>query len=137
MVEHGIDKPFMITFLGRWRSKCETKENCEAAYNSQNGPDKNKDSIGDHLEKFITDLKKNKYGFQNSGLDSKDSNDCFHYAMLTSREEKDIQNPDSDYLYTFYGSKHGNPDVPKTEMAKSDSKHKYVLSYCQRVTYII
>ena len=134
MIEHGIDKPFMITFLGRWRSKCKTKEDCKAAYNSQCGPDKKKYSIGDHLEDFITDLKNNKYTFQNTGLDSEDLNVCFHYAMLTSKEEKEIQNPDSDFLLTFFDD---NPDVPKTEMAKSDSKHKYVSSICKRVTYII
>ena len=129
MIEHGIDKPFMITFLMRWRSKCVTKEDCEAAYNSQY-----RDSIGDNLEKFITDLKNNNYGFQNAGLDSKDAYDCFHYAMLTRQEEKEIQNPDSDFLWSFFDD---NPDVPKTEMAKSDSKHKYVRSRCVRVTYII
>ena len=134
MIEHGIDQPFMITFLGRWRSECEIKEDCEAAYNSQCGPDNNKDSIWDHLEDFITDLKNNKYSFQNTGLDSEDLNVCFHYAMLNSKEEKEIQNPDSDFLLTFFDD---NPDVPKTKMAKSDSKHKYVSSICKRVTYII
>ena len=134
MIEYGIYKPFMITFFGRRRFKCETKEDFEAAYNSWHGPYKNKDSMGDNLEIFITDLKNNKYCFQNVGLDSKDAYDCFHYAMLTSQEEKEIKNPDSDFLWTFYDS---NPDVPMTEMAKSDSKHKYVRSRCIRVTYII
>jgi len=130
MIEHGIDKPFMITFLRRKRLQCRTKEDCEAAFNSEY-----KYSIGDNLENFITDLKNNKYGFQNAGLDSEDSHDCFHYAMLTRQEEKEIQIPDSDFLLTFYHN--DNPDVPKIKMAKSDSKHKYVRSYCKRVTYII
>ena len=129
MIEHAIDKPFMITFLTGSRSECVTKEDCEAAYNSQY-----RDSIGDNLEKFITDLKNNNYGFQNAGLDSKDAYDCFHYAMLTRQEEKEIKNPVSDFLATFESM---NPDVPKTEMAKSDSKHKYVRSDCVRATYII
>ena len=129
MIEHGIDKPFMITFLGRYRSNCETKEDCVAAYNSQY-----RGSIGDNLENFIIDLNNNKYGFQNAGLDSKDAHDCFHYAMLTRQEEKEIKNPVSDFLATFESM---NPDVPKTEMAKSDSKHKYVRSDCVRATYII
>ena len=129
MIEHGIDKPFMITFLGGYRSKCKTKEDFEADFNSRYS-----DSIGDNFENFITDLKNNKYGFQNAGLDSMDSSYCFHYAMLTGQEEKDLQNPDSDLLLTFQSK---NPDVPKTEMAKSDSKHKYVHSECTRVTYII
>ena len=101
---------------------------------SQYGTDKHKDSIGDHLENFISELKSNKYCFENAGLDSMDSYGCFHYAMLTSKEEKEIQNPDSDFLWTFYNP---NPDVSKTKMAKSDSKHKYVASYCTRTTYII
>ena len=145
MIEHAIDKPFMITFLRRTRSKCVTKEDCEAAYNSQYGPDSSiwsslsmwspeEDSIGDHLENFITDLKNNKYRFENAGLDSMDTNGCFHFAMLTDKEEKEIQNPDSDFLVTFPNL---NPDVPKTEMAKSDSKHKYVRSFCVRSSYII
>ena len=134
MIENGIDKPFMITFLERWRSQCETKEDFEAAYNSQNGIDKYKDSIGDNLDNFITDLKNNKCGFQNAGLDSEDTNDCFHFAMLTSQEENEIRNPNSHFLWTFYDS---NPDVSKTKMAKSDSKHKYIRSKCKRVTYII
>ena len=60
----------MITFLRRRRFQCQTKEDCEAAYNSQYGPEKDYDSIGDNLENFIEDLKNNKYGFQNAGLDS-------------------------------------------------------------------
>ena len=143
MIEHGIDKPFMITFLWRIRGQCGTIEDYEAAHNSpyilsfpwgQRGTDKNKDSIGDHLENFISELKSNKYCFENAGLDSMDSYGCFHYAKLTSKEEKEIQNPDSDFLVTFPNT---NPDVPKTEMAKSDSKHKYVRSFCVRSTYII
>ena len=145
MMEHGIDKPFMITFLWRMRVKCETKEDYETAHYSPchintpwpwgtYGTDNDKDSIGDHLENFITDLKNNKYCFENAGLDSMDTNGCFHFAMLTDQEEKEIQNPDSDFLVTFPNL---NPDVPKTEMAKSDSKHKYVRSFCVRSTYII
>merc|ERR1719259_874306 len=106
----------MITFLWRRRSQCETREDCEAVYNSQYGPDKDKDSIGDNLDNFITDLKNNKYGFQNAGLASKDSNDCFHFAKLTSQEEKEIKKPDSDFLWTFNDD---NPDVSKTKMEKS------------------
>ena len=134
MIEHGIEKPFMITFLRRRRLQCKTKEDCEAAYNSQNLPHHAKDSIGDNLDNFIADLKNNKFCFKNAGFDSEDSYDCFHFAMLTCQEEKEIKNPDSDFLWTFPKN---NPDVPKTEMAKSDSKHKYVYSECKRVTYII
>jgi len=128
MIEHGFNKPFMITFLWRKRAQCETKEDYEAAH-------KDKDSIGDNLENFISDLKSNKYCFENAGLDSMDSYDCYHYAMLTSKEEQEIQNPDSDFLWTFLNF--SDPDVSKTKMAKSDSKHKYVASYCTRTTYII
>ena len=134
MIEHGINKPFMITFLRRRRMQCKTQEDFEAAYNSQYGIDKDKDSIADNLDNFIMDLKNNKYCFENAGLDSEDSNDCFHFAKLTSKEEQEIQNPNSDFVDTFWKR---NPDVPKTEMAKSDSKHKYVRSECKRVTYII
>ena len=143
MIEHGIDKPFMITFLGRYRFQCGTKEDYVEFYhspyhgNTQLGPigtGKEKDSIGNDLENFIEDLKSNKYCFENSGLDSMETNRCFHFAMLTNQEEKDIQNPDSDFLHTFFND---NPDVSKTEMAKSDSRHKYVRSNCIRVTYII
>ena len=142
MIEHGIDKPFMITFLWRVRGQCKAKEDYEAAQNSPYfiknaygpyGTDKDKDSIGDHLENFITNLKNNKYCFENAGLDSGYTTGCFHFAMLTDKEEKEIQNPDSDFLVTFPNL---NPDVPKTEMAKSDSKHKYVRSFCVRSTYI-
>ena len=133
----------MITFLWRVRSLCKAKEDYVETYkspyheNTQMGPtgiDWGKDSLGNDLENFIEDLKNNKYCFENSGLDSLEENRCFHFAMLTDQEEKDIQNPDSDFLYTFFIL---NPDVPKTDMAKSDSKHKYVRSYCTRATYII
>ena len=143
MIEYGIDKPFMITFLWRQRNKCGTKEDYETAHDSPYhintpwgayGTDKNKNSIGDHLENFIADLKSNKFCFENAGLGSMDTNSCFHFAMLTDQEEKEIQNPDSDFLVTFPNT---NPDVPKAEMAKSDSKHKYVRSFCVRSTYII
>ena len=143
MIEHGIDEPFMITFLWRMRDRCKAKEDYVETFKSpyhrntqmgQNGIDKEKDSLGNDLENFIEDLKNNKYCFANSGLDSMETNHCFHFAMLTDQEQKDIQNPDSDFLHTFVDL---NPDVPKTDMAKSDSKHKYVRSYCIRATYII
>ena len=66
MIEHGIDKPFMITFLGRYRFQCGTKEDYVEFYhspyhgNTQLGPigtGKEKDSIGNDLENFIEDLK--------------------------------------------------------------------------------
>ena len=141
MMEHGIDKPFMITFLWRLRDQCQTKEDYVTANYSPHHiktlrtfTNIYKDSIGDHLETFIADLKNNKYCFENAGLDSMETNGCFHFAMLTDQEEKDIQNPDSDFVWTFYNT---NPDVPKDEMSKSDSKHKYVRSHCVRATYII
>ena len=78
--------------------------------------------------------KTNKYCFENAGLDSLEINGCFHYVMLTDQEEKEIKNPDSDYLLTFQST---NSDVPRTEMTKSDSKHMYVRSYCIWSAYII
>ena len=90
MIEYGIDKPFMITFLWRQRNKCGTKEDYETAHDSPYhintpwgayGTDKNKNSIGDHLENFIADLKTNKFCFENAGLGSMDTNSCFHFAM--------------------------------------------------------
>ena len=143
MIENGIHKPFMITFLWRMRVQCRTKEDYEAAHYSPYhidspwgpyGTDEAKDSIGDHLENFIAELKNNIYCYEFAGLDSMVTNRCFHFAMLTDREEKEIQNPDSDFIWTFSKP---NSDVPMTEMAKSDSKHKYVRSYCVRSSYII
>jgi len=135
MIEHGIDKPFMITFVWRIRELCRTKEEYEAAYNSEcKTGDKYRDSIGDHLENFIEDLKNNKYCFENLGLESRDTNAYFHYAMLTRDEERKIKIPNSDFLMTFNNR---SPDVPDVKMAKSDSNHKYVRSHCVRSTYII
>ena len=143
MIEHGIDKPFMITFLWRMRYICKAKEDYVETYNSPYhvntqfgtiGTNEEKDSIGNDLENFIEDLKNNKYCFENAGLYSMETNHCFHFAMLTDQEEKEIQNPDSDFLMTF---NHSDPDVPKTQMAKSDSKHKYARSFCIRATYVI
>ena len=135
MIEHGIHKPFMITFVWRIRDLCRTKEEYEAAYNSEcKTGDKYRDSIGDHLENFIEDLKNNKYCFENLGLESMDTSGYFHYAMLTRQEEREIKIPDSDFLNTFFDR---NPDVPDVKMAKSDSNHKYVRSSCVRSTYII
>ena len=66
MIEYGIDKPFMITFLWRQRNKCGTKEDYETAHDSPYhintpwgayGTDKNKDSIGDHLDLSSRTLK--------------------------------------------------------------------------------
>ena len=142
MIEHGIDKPFMITFLFRVRHQCKPKEDYVETYDTQNHintkypieTDKEKGSIGNDLENFIEDLKNNQYSFENAGLDSMETNHSFHFAMLTDQQEKDIQNPDSDFLHTFFDA---YPDVSKTEMAKSESKHKYVRSHCVRATYII
>ena len=127
MTEYGIHKPFMITFLWRWRNNCKVLEVRDEAYNS-------KMSIGENLENFITDIKNNHYKYENKGLESKDRQDSFHFTMLTPQEQRELKILDDEFLQTFLNE---NPDIPKTEMEKSDSNHKYVHSRGVRVNYII
>ena len=148
MIDYGIHQPFMITFLWRMRGGCMVKEDCEAEYKGQDNiriskmyknvhfvrQSSTRTSIGDNLENFIENIKTNYYSFDNEGLESEDSHCCFHHAMLTPQEEREIKIPDNDFLMTFNSE---NPDVSIFEMEKSDSSHKYVGSYCVRSTYII
>ena len=148
MIKHGLHKPFMITFLWRMRGGCMAKEDCEAELKGQDNTrtsllyknvhsvrqSSTRTSIGDNLENFIEKIKTNSYSFENAGLESNESYRCFHHAMLTPQEEREIKIPENEFLMTFNCE---NPDVPAFEIEKSDSNHKYVGSYCVRSTYII
>ena len=148
MIKHGLHKPFMITFLWRMRGGCMAKEDCEAEFKGQDNTrtsllyknvhsvrqSSTRTSIGDNLENFIEKIKTNSYSFENAGLESNESYRCFHHAMLTPQEEREIKIPENEFLMTFNCE---NPDVPAFEIEKSDSNHKYVGSYCVRSTYII
>ena len=126
MTEYRIQKPFMITFLWRWRGDCKVLEIRDAAYKSEM-------SIGENLENYITGIKNNNYRYENKGLES-ERLDSFLYTMLTPQEERKLNNLDDEFLLTFLRE---NPDIPKNELEKSDSNHKYVHSRGVRVTYII
>ena len=62
------------------KKKCRVKEEYEAPYNSEcktggfsPATGECRDSIGDHLENYIEDIKNNKYCFENLGLESNDT----------------------------------------------------------------
>ena len=48
MIEHGIYKPFMITFLWRCRNKCVTKEVCDETYQSESEVSVGRDGSGEN-----------------------------------------------------------------------------------------
>ena len=54
--------------------------------------------------------------------------------MLSPEEKRKLAISDNDYLKTFHNH---DPDIPKAEMAKSESKSKYAFSLCRRATYNI
>ena len=63
----------------------------------------------------------------------------YFIPKLTEEEKKLVEQKDESHLMTYF--KHAilgeNPDVPKEEMDKSESKSKFVLGSCIRNSYLL
>ena len=95
-------------------------------------------SLGDDIENFASrsrslGIKFDEISHLNLGLSS------FHLALLKREDQKKIDNENEEFLLTFrdYALFDQNPDVPKAKMEVSESKSKYIISRCERVTFVL
>ena len=134
MTRVGLKKG-MVSFLQQHRYRCVTKEKYEQLYENGGEIDggRTKLSLGDDLEDFLNRIKNNEIHDHELGQEDNWIN-TFHLSMLSPEEKRKLAISDNDYLKTFHNH---DPDIPKTEMAKSESKSKYAFSLCRRATYII
>ena len=58
----------------------------------------------------------------------------FYFAKLTDEEMILLNNKDEDYLRTFLVYPYENPDVDEDEMELSESKSKFALYFCVRIS---
>ena len=134
MAKFGL-KRGMITFLYKYRHHCVTKETYEQLY-KQGGEingDKMMLSLGDDLEDFLNSIKNNKIYQEDYWINT------FHLSLLSPDQKRRLAINDSlhqlnpslfDYMmFPLH-------DVPKNEMAKSESKSKYAFSKCTRGTFM-
>ena len=134
MARFGLKKG-MVSFLQRHRFHCVTKEKYEELYEKGGQIDGTKMelSLGDDLEDFLNRIKNNEIHDHELGPGDNLIN-TFHLSLLSSGQKRKLAINDDDYRKTFHNH---DPDVPKKEMAKSESKSKYAFSLCRRGTYII
>ena len=136
MARFGL-KRGMVSFLFKERFHCVTKETCEQLY-KQGGQirgDKMELSFGDDLEDFLNRIKNNE--IRDHDYDPESWTHTFHLSLLTPDQKRKLAINDIDYNHTFSQYFTRSHDVPKEEMAKSESKSKYAFSKCTRGTYII
>ena len=134
MTRVGLKKG-MVSFLQKHRYRCVTKEKYEQLYENGGEIDggRTKLSLGDDLEDFLNRIKNNEIHDHELGQEDNWIN-TFHLSMLSPEQKRKLAISDNDYLKTFHNH---DPDIPKTEMAKSESKSKYAFSLCRRATYNI
>ena len=136
MLRFGLKKG-MISFIEEERYHCITNEECQQLYR-QGGQIHGKDlwlSFGDDLENFLTQIKNDMHERFTPGIiEFFDLINTFHVSLLSPDQKRNLAMNDRDYNCTFLNLK---PDVPKEEMAKSDSKSKYAFSSCSRKTHTI
>ena len=127
----------IVTFLFKRHFHCVTKEKYQQLYKigGQVSMWKMDLSFGDDLEDFQNRIKNNEIYDHEFEFDE---HECwintYHLSLLVPEEKRKLATNDVDYINIFEMK---NPDVPKEEMAKSESKSKYLFSLCQRKTYII
>ena len=128
MREYGIPSSILTT-LSMFRRHLITKEKSKQAAEGKlkNDPDwKDYDgSINDDLDSFIKNL-------QNSEEIKNEEVKSFFTPKLTKEELKLVEQEDYEHMMTYDLGSGANVDVE--EMKKSDSKDKYLHSWCQRKT---
>ena len=87
----------------------------------------------DDLQDFLNRIKNNEIHDHELGPGDNLIN-TFHLSLLSSGQKRKLAINDDDYHKMFHNL---DPDVPKKEMAESESKSKYAFSLCRRGTYII
>ena len=139
----------ILTFLEMQRHHCVSKETYDNYYKEGGELDEEscpfgpftprmKISLGDDIENFasrsrLPGIESDEIGNLNLGLSS------FHLALLEKEDQKKLTKKNEDFLSTFrdYAEFKNNPDVPKEKMEISESKSKYIISRCERVTFVL
>ena len=136
----------MLTFLQMQRHHCVSKEAYDSYYKEGGELDEEscplgpfiprmEISLGDDIENFasrsrLLEIESDEIGNLNLGLSS------YHLALLEKEDQKKLTKKNEEFLSTFrdYAEFNTNPDVPKQKMEISESKSKYIISRCERVT---
>ena len=124
MEEYGIQSS-IITRLSMYRRNLITKEKSKQAAEGKLKNDREwKDyegSINDDLDSFINNL-------QNSNEMEDEKVESFFLPKLTKEELKLVEEKNKEHMMNYVMKL--NADVDVEEMKKSDSKDKYVHSWC-------
>ena len=95
-------------------------------------------SFGDDIENFasrsrLLGIESDEIGNLHLGLSS------FHLALLEKKDQKKLRTRNEEFLSTFrdYAEFNNDPDVPKEKMEISESNSKYIISRCERVTFVL
>lgn len=92
------------------------------------------DSIYEDLETFV----QNHNSFKNIEIKKECNIRSFSARKLTEDELKLVEERNDDHLKSYWWNYLGkNPDIDQLEMARSESRSKYVFGWCQRWTYIL
>ena len=126
MREYGIPSS-ILTMLSMYRINLITKEKSKAAAEGKLKNDPNwrryEGSINDDLDLFVNNLQ--------SSEEIDEAVDSFFTPKLTKEELKLVEQKNEEHWLTYLKF---DPDVGIEEMKKSDSKDKYLHSYCKRIT---
>ena len=132
MKRYGI-KSCKVIMVWMYRLNVITKEKAKQASKGKLENDADwraeKNSVNDDLENFFNNL-------QNSKERKIEGITSFFTPKLTKKELKLVELKKEDHLSTYsYHYVGQNHDVSPDEMEKSDSKSKYVLVRCNRVSF--
>ena len=109
--------------------KIVTKEKVKLYYK---GKEDRKTSIQDDLESYLSDVLA---GSQPTGLQSVIRS--FLLEKLKESEMKLLHSNDAEFVWSFYNNSFGPILEPHPIMQPSESKSRYSLSFCNRITRII
>ena len=129
MVQYGIQSSInLLTTLRMTREYLITKEKSKQAANGKLKNDQHwmdlKGSINDDLDAFVNNL---------LNLKQKDEEvRSFFTAKLTKEELKLVEEKNPEHMASYTWKLHA--DIGIEEMKKSDSKDKYLRSFCHRRT---
>ena len=128
MREYGIPSSILTTLcmLRRYLITQEkSKEAAEGKLKNVDGWKDCKGSINDDLDSFVNNL-------QNSEKIDNEAVDSFFTPKLTKDELKLVEQKNKEHMWTYDWKFYADVDVE--EMKKSDSKDKYLHSFCHRIT---
>ena len=135
MEMYGLQSTILTT-LSMYRRNLITKEKSKAAYqgklkNERDGWYKQETSINDDLESFFNNLE------DISSLEEikKEAVESFFLPKLTEEKLELVERKDEEHMFTYLAG--FDADVDTEEMKKSDSKDKYLHSWCERKTRVL